>query len=141
MRKFSIIYLVFFLGCRHQNAFTKILTKSNKNCHWARKTIDDQGKYSYLNSNVQFSIDGDFIYFISDDEHKKGNGYVMDEAPTTGYTWTFSEKDSTFTIGSGLIYKVIKYSPDTILMEGKGYKGRFALIRILESGTVKKESN
>ena len=128
MKKYFFIFLL-FTGCTRQNSFKDILTGNQDRDYWVRKTIDTGGHYIFLNSNLQFSPDGRAAYYITNDEHKIGNSFMFVEGPVSPLIWTFDAKDSTFRIGPSLIYKVAMYTRDTILMEGKGYKGRFALIR------------
>ena len=47
--------------------------------------------------------------------------------------WDFSLQDSILALNDNdpnFTYKIVRYTKDTIWMEGYGYKGKFALIRI-----------
>jgi hypothetical protein len=125
----KLLFLLTLLFSCNSNPFIKNLTNNGQNCFWIEKKIDKNSHYEYFNSQLQFYPDGTFMQYLSTDENKKGDQAIHNIEGSSEGAWEFHENDSTFSINSHDVYKVIKYSKDTVLIEGKNFKGSFALIR------------
>lgn len=129
MKRIIIIICILFLSCTKQNKFEKNLTSESNNHFWIRKVIDEKGNYRYINSQIVFFEDYKMMSFNSFDENKLGNRSMINIEGSNEENWSYNKKDSTFQICAVCIYKVTKFSRDTIFMKGKGYGGDFILIK------------
>ena len=122
------LFLIFFLvvGCQKSNLFVDNLTIANNQKYWVRKEITDKGEIISLNNQFIFSTDGTYESYSSGNEYKKGFQVHSIEGNMPSY-WTFDQRDSTFNVGS-IIFKMVRFSSDSIFVQGKGYKGRFVFI-------------
>jgi hypothetical protein len=129
MRIFFIIMSFIVLSCKKQNKFEKNITTESNNCYWTRKAKGNNGNYLYFNSQIVFFNNYKMMSFLSDDENKLGSRSIINIEGSNEEKWSYNEKDSIFQICAVCIFKVDKYSRDTIFMTNKYNDEKFVLIR------------
>lgn len=129
MKKIIVVTSLLFLSCTEQNKFDKILTTKSDSTFWIRKVEDKKGNYIYINSQLVFFENHKMMSFNSFEENKLGNRSVLNMEGSNEENWTYNEKDSIFKICAVCIYKIDKYSKDTIFMNNRDNGEKFILIR------------
>ncbi|MGZ3836392.1 MAG: hypothetical protein ACXVB0_22955, partial [Mucilaginibacter sp.] len=129
--------LVFILvsACSRPTKFQRVLTDTSHNSYWISKKINPNAEYKDQFDRFQFTSNGKCNIYHSTSENEKGSQWKFIEGKSDDY-WSFNEKDSVLKIDR-LIYRVVRFSKDSIIMEGKGYQGKFALINS-KSATFRK---
>lgn len=127
-----LILLSYFTNCnKNSSEFTKTLTSDS--CLWNFFAFDNE-EYNFL-YNYQFFKNHTYDNYFSDNPLEKG--FNLDEFNIDSNNkkdvsyWNFNEVDSTFSLGQKeFTYKVVKYNKDSIFLKGKGYKGKFLMVKL-----------
>jgi hypothetical protein len=131
-----LLYLmiaIFQLSCYRSNDFEKKITGTEKTI-WSIKSIKDN-KYEFFGHHIKVWKNGKFKFYYSDNDKTLGKEIasidICEKDEIIERKWSFDEEDSTFSLGiPEETFKVITYSNDTILMEGKGFDGKFIWVKI-----------
>lgn len=129
MKKIILIICVLFLSCTKENKFEANIISQGKNSFWIKKVVDVKGDYIYINSQVIFLDNYKMMSFNSFDENKLGNRSIINLEASNEESWSYDRKDSIFKICAVCIYKIDKYSRDTIFMKNKDNGEKFVLIK------------
>ena len=132
MRNIFFVLLVFLISsCESKNDFNDNLTDNELGNVWILKTLEDN-EYSYTDNQLKFEADGTCTTYISRDENRMGapSSINVDNRDIGKSTWKYETRDSTLRVLDSYDYKVIRYSKDSVVMEGNGYDGRFLLVRM-----------
>lgn len=129
MKKTTIILLLVFIGCKSNSGFVGILTSQTPPSFWVKKIIQ-KGTFVNTYNQSEFNPDGTMNSYFSLNENKKGtpDGVNVDASNAEDH-WLYNKQDSTLKICAVCIYKITKYTRDTIFMTDKNSPAKFVLIR------------
>lgn len=127
MKKIILIICVFFLSCTEENKFEANIISEGSNSFWIKKAVDEKGDCVYINSQIVFLDNYKMMSFNSSDENKLGNRSIINLEGWNEESWSYDRKDSIFKICAVCIYKIDKYSRDTIFMKNKDNGEKFVL--------------
>lgn len=128
MRNFLLFILLLAISCTDDDGFISNLCLNNET-FWNFKEIDKKGRFIYLNSQFKFEKGGISYQFVSYDETRRGSLAIISLESSSNGDWSYDEKTKTLKTCPECLYVIERFSADTILMTGKGFPGKFALIR------------
>lgn len=128
-----VMIIIFQPRCNQNNDFEKKIIGNEKNI-WSIKAIKDK-ENEFFGHHIKLWQNGKFKIYYSNNDKTLGKENVSidicEKDEIIERKWSFNKEDSTFSLGiPEETFKVISYSNDTILMEGKGFEGKFVWVRI-----------
>ena len=133
MRGFLVFVMFFCLSCSSNQEFEDCLINENNESFWVLKSLDDNGNYTYVNSQFVFFENGKSIAFNSFNEDKKGTQSMLNIEGASFNNWRYNSVDSVFQICSECVYKVQFYSNDSIRMTNKFNGEKFLLVKKVQN--------
>ena len=132
MKKAILILAIILSSCTEQNPFEKYLINKD-DTFWVEKMMDSTANYKYYNRQSVFLSDYTIESLSSVDENKKGFRLVTHFDGVVKQNCIFNKHDSTLTTSYRTIFKIKKYSNDTIYMKmTTGKNEDFILIKHIQ---------
>lgn len=133
MKKIILILILklVLLSCEKQTPFEKNLIDDSQNTYWARKAKDSLGNFNYFGIQMIFNKNKTSDAFYSDNENIKGKyGNINIEGiEKKSKDWDYYVENDLFFMFPD-VYKVTKYSKDTIYMHLLiGKQEQFIMVR------------
>lgn len=131
-------FLIFILSClliscdRCNNSFEEIILNNDKHIKlWNYYALEENESFRYLGYKYSFYSDGHLKIFYSKSTNEEGVDYenydIHGGDVKRSWNFKFENKQLDFTRDSFIIEK---YNLDTIIMRGKGFGGKFMMVRM-----------